>query len=265
MQYSFFLRLFPLVFCFGSLSPLQAQFSSAIDSLENVLAKTADPYDKANLYYNLGKLYLRSDFDKSSKYAQQAMQLYPSDKFDKQGNCYTLLGIIAAQTSNPSKALHYLDSASYFYQKIKDQEGLAIVYSNTGAIYININQHNKGAEYLYKSLAIHEQNKDTNGIVTSLNNLLAIHVTLFEYNKAQNIAHKIFNWVDTNSYNGSVVLAMTTHSMGNIFFNQQKLDSSLYYYQKTIPLFQKLNNREYLAIIYSQCAEIYALQKQAPK
>ncbi|MFT5645497.1 MAG: sensor histidine kinase YesM [Aureispira sp.] len=239
---------------------LQGQSSSTTDSLKNSAEKSKIPDEKANLYYQLSKQYLGSDFDKAEQYAQLAFQYYTDDNYLKKGDCYGLFTAIYAQTSRVPKALICIDSSIYFYEIIKDTVGLSLAYSSKGAVLILMNQLEGGAQAIYKSLKLNEKAGNITATLSGLHNLLEVYRVLGDFDKMFATCQTILVLAD--STNDTKMKAFVYDAMGVTMFNQSKLDSALMYYQKAIPVFQEIKNQEYVALTYCHIGHIYALQKK---
>ena len=165
-----------------------------LDSLENVIKNYK--YEDTN-YVNL-----------RIKYVARKMFLTPADTTWKTYNNKTL---------TISKKLNY-------------PKGVAISYNNLGIInHYFFSDPLKGLHYYQKSYDIFENEpKLKNYAVSVLTNIGLIYLEQQEYNKAlKSFKTLLINPENNSKYN-------TLFYIGNVFGEQKKLDSAIYYYKKSL-------------------------------
>jgi adenylate cyclase len=201
-----------------------------IDSLKNELAKTKLDSNRVKILLQVSSRYFNASWPDAEAYAVQALELsgkinYPQGK----AIAYKNVGVIKYYNGQPALAVNAWDSAMHYYKIAGDKQGLANVLGNLGGVYTQSNQA-KALEYNLEALQIAEDIKDSFRITTLLINIGALYdkkettiqKALESYRQAIQIA-------STNNY--SDALGMATSNIGNIYLNNDKVDSALYYFK----------------------------------
>ncbi len=189
-----------------------------IDSLENVIKNYKS---KDTAYVNL-----------RIKYVARKMFLTPTDTTWTSYNNKTL---------NISRQLNY-------------PKGIGISYNNLGIIqHYFLSDPLQGLEYYQKSYDVFENEpKFQKYVVAVLTNIGLINLEQQEYDKALKSFKTLLNNPENKSkYN-------TLFYIGNVYGEQKKLDSSMYYYQKALVGAEQNNRHIYIANIKTNLGLIQA-------
>jgi two-component system, NarL family, sensor histidine kinase UhpB len=87
-------------------------------------------------------------------------------------------GFIAGLTGDLQKQTDYYLKALRIYEKLNNESGMAMVYSNLSVLYNDIQQTEKGIEYAKKSIEMRERLKDTRGLSYAYCNISQMYLSI---------------------------------------------------------------------------------------
>ena len=139
-------------------------------------------------------------------------------------------------------------------KNLKYDKGMALCYNNLGIIqHYFLSDPLNALDYYQKSYSIFEKEpKFKNYAVAVLTNIGLINLEQQEYDKAlENFKTLLDNSNHKNSYNA-------TFYIGNVYGEQKKLDSAMYYYKKALVNAEENNQQLYIANIKANLGLIQA-------
>jgi len=188
--------------------------------------------------------YINTNYDKGKIILENTLYLIkkakPIKKIKKiQASCLNLLGLIEKDKSNYPVALEHLFEALKINEAIADVRGQANNLGNIGHIFYEKEEITKAKSYYQKALAISEQHhlEATNHII-SLGN---VEVALLNYTEAENYFFKALTFLENqgNPYS----LGVCYNNLAECYEKQKKWDKALSYYQKSMEVTQKIENK----------------------
>ena len=182
--------LFVLFGC--SFCSANAQRYEYADSLKSQVASHPEVKNLLPLSY----FYLEIDLDSSMKYAQHAYEVALNNKSENhEAWSLSLIGAILWRGGNTDQALRSLLQSLKIFERLNDSLGLSIAYINLGALYAGQNDPGGALSYLFNSLK-----------TTPVRKVPSNPVEL-KPNFQRSLAYGL---------------------IGNIYLNQNNLDSALY-------------------------------------
>ncbi len=192
-------------------------------------------------------------------------------------NAYT--ADVFRKTGNLSDALKYTQKAKNIFEKIDDEENLAVSYEKLGDIYQNMGKFNEALEYFEKRRKLGEElyqsnpqsERLKNGLAISYEKLGDIYQNMGKFNEALEYFEKYNNLSEelyqSNPQSESLKngLANSYGILGDIWGKLGKLDKFLDYIKKANNLFEELYQsnpqsetlKNGLAISYEKLGDIY--------
>lgn len=153
------------------------------------------------------------------------------------------------------KALKTLDSLNSVLENKSEYALLGFSHRIISDIYMNQLDKKKALTEIEKSIGYFKKGKDSQGLVLSILNKGNIYLlkgdlllAMKTYSGGNALAQK--NGLEYEA-------AMLTKNMGLIFFNQQKFDTALEYYNKSLKVFLKLNKTKAVADTYLNIGNCY--------
>ena len=283
-------RLLPLIAFIFVLQLSYSQNRQRADSLIQVLQSTQDYRAKTRILLNISNEEKIRDPGKSFKYAQEAQQIAQRIDYDSaEVRAMILMGanysrmtllkeaieigeqIIEKATRYDMKleiadgrsimAVAYAQGGDYdnssklyfenlkLYEKLNEKRLLGITMGNIGADFLEQRSYEKALEYANKALSIGIATNDMTLVTDQYSNLAAIYYSgthnlpevLKYFFKSLEIAIKI----DDFQLQGNNML-----NIGHVYMEMNNLDSSYFFFNNALSIFQKLDNPISLADNY---------------
>ncbi|MBX2891530.1 MAG: tetratricopeptide repeat protein [Saprospiraceae bacterium] len=168
----------------------QSDYGKALQHFEQALAlleKAGDRNYLSVVYGNMGGLYReQSNFPKAIECITKSLRLAEeTNDFKKVADAY--VGIATIYYNDPNgndKAQEYLLKALEIYEKLGNEEGVALVYGNLSALFLEKEDYDNALSFNEKSLRVQQKRGDRYGAATSLHNRAAILASLGRYQEA---------------------------------------------------------------------------------
>jgi tetratricopeptide (TPR) repeat protein len=140
---------------------------------------------KANMLYEISKIYRGSDPTKAIDYASQSLIIAQQINFKKGiGNAYFALGVSFTQKGEFAQALDVLDKSLKIQKEIDDKMGIATTRNCIGLVYYSLGNYPLSLQNHLLALKIREDINDKNGIAASYNNIAIVYMMQKSYDKA---------------------------------------------------------------------------------
>ncbi len=211
-----------LVFFFGFYVCSSALAQNARDSLLLLLSKSVENEEKALLHHNIGWEYYPNAPDSMRFFFGKALS--STKKPLTIANSQRGMGVASYLLTDYQNAMDFYLKSLDGFQSLKDNLGVARCYNSIGLCLSSLKNYQAAVAYHWKSM----------GILQKMLNTYSDADTLLKAKKA--LGHNYINLIV--SYEES----------------PQK-DSTLYYTQKSIALFQSMNDSLYLAMSYNRKAQ----------
>ncbi len=166
------------------------------------------------------------------------------------------LGYDYSNKGKAKEALDYYQQALELHKQLGNKTGEASSLNNIGAIFHGIGYEKKALYYCKKSLAIKVEIGNEKGIAMSLNNVGTIYKELGESKKALSYYKKALDIKNKNGGKKGIILK----NIGHIYLSQHKLNDALSNYKKAIVLFNQTEDKKNLAETQKGVGEVYFQQ-----
>ncbi len=177
-------------------------------------------------------------------------------RLDELANLYTGLGLFYGLTmENRQKQLFYFFKAKDIFMSLKDTSSLAMIYTNIGDAYLNLNQLDSGLVYSKKSYDMSPKTAFEKLAGLSLELIADIYLKKGNYSLAKEYSKLA---VHTSIEHGTLLgLGYACSNLSDIFLRQGAIDSSLYYAQKAFEVSNQMNDSFFLADAAADLAKLY--------
>ncbi|MEM7107055.1 MAG: CHAT domain-containing tetratricopeptide repeat protein [Bacteroidota bacterium] len=219
----------------------EARVSSlnALEGLRNKLGPS--PFWEAELYHQLATTYLlQAEYDSTIKYFNEAIELrlnIGDRALSGLSASYSNLGATYGQLGDVNKQLDYFIKALEIDRKFYGEEHLYVAYdlSNIGAGFQRLELNHKGLTYFVQALEILKKIGNTGGIYS---NVLYNIGTVYQYDRQLETALEYLSFALKNNiklygeehYTNANICA----KIADNFYQQQLIDSSIWYYDKAL-------------------------------
>ncbi|MES2837254.1 MAG: tetratricopeptide repeat protein [Bacteroidota bacterium] len=237
---------------------------NSIDSIQKILLKSKEDTTKVNLLNALSDEYSNSDFNKSLKYAEEAVKLAEKLNY-KKGLSVSLnnVGNAIMSQGNYKKSIDYFIKALKVAEEIGFEYELANAYGNIGNANYWQGIYSPALENHIKALKIREKINDKKGIAGSTVCIGVVYYSQQNYDKAIDYylkAIKIYEEINDN--NG---VALTLGNMGGVYMYSGKYDKAIEVFLKAHKIYEKLGNKNSIAGSLNNVGVIYYEQKNNKK
>jgi len=205
-----------------------------LDSAKVIYSRYEDKNLLLRSYFNIGESYYQlGDYNTAIDYYNEAVSF--SDGRDPKLHSVALnnIGGIYLDKQEYTKALKYFNKSEAVDSA---NEQLFNIYLNKGHAYDGLGDYNKAIEFYEK--AYKKTDEDNEKLFKVYNNLSVAYRKIGDYKIAQKYVRKGIKLNDSKSKSGRY------NNLGDIFFNENQLDSALYYHKKAViteaPEFEKL-------------------------
>jgi tetratricopeptide (TPR) repeat protein len=242
--------IFLLIICVTAFNFLKAQ-DQIIDSLKNVLNKTATDTSKIKILSELSEICDIKDIPRYSRQAvmiaEKKIHLPNLEKKEKHfylfhlSKAYNNIGFYYSEKNDLEKATEHYLNALKIQEDINDSIGAAASLNNIGLIYNQQNKTDKAIEYFEKSLNISQRLNDMDGLAGALINIGAIYNRQGNILKAIDYYNKALKTYGTA--NNKQGLATALNNIAFIYSNQNDDTKALEYYKKAFALQRELKDK----------------------
>jgi signal transduction histidine kinase len=211
---------------------------------------------EAESYSNLSLVYYYDGkYDNDLKYSLKAISIY--EKINNQEKLaleYGELGYRMKKT-NLVKGIYYMQKGKGIAEKNNFQKPLLSIYNNYGYLK-ELNKEDDSALFFYKrGLIIKEKIKDSVGIPYSLNNIALIYLKQNKYNESTNLLNRAFNI--RLKLKDQIGIAENYFYFGDLNFNQQRYSEAIDFYQKSLNIAQKNSYLDLVKSCFKAISESY--------
>ncbi len=248
-----------------SLTNNYSQNEDSLSAFSNSIAEHF-PHQKAIIDIRIAFVhYSQGKYSLAGHYFQEAANEYLKDSLlEKQAEQLANIGVTQEVSGQYTKAIDtYLHSLAIF-DSLKITLKSALLYNNIGIVYQQLKEFDKALNYYKKSLSITEElgrddinAKRYNNIASVFEDMkINIDSSLFYYQKAYTIWKR-----DTNIR----FLAIVENNLGKIYLVKNNLSKAEKYFNKALKLCLMHNQKNNLAQIYRNQAQLFIYQKKYSK
>jgi len=249
---SFIMKIFIFLFLIILfVSQTQAQ-KDYIDSLKEKLNYQTEDTSKYKLLYAIATANMFTQADTSVEYARKSLQLAQKLKNKKkEASCLGTLCVGLTVLGNYASALEFGFKALEIFTNLKDTSSLIITNLQLMNCYKEQEDYTEALKYGYQAKQFFKTAEDPGkkGLVLSV----------------MSSVYEKLNRLDSALYYGKQALQLypewsgTSLTLGDIYFKQGFLDSSLKYYRSTILFASNNGLNKYLSDIYNNMSKLFDL------
>ncbi len=234
-----------------------------IDSLTKAV-DTAPDSIKADIYYHIGKDFLRISPDSCKMYIDLSLD-YCEQFDDKQyeAECYSVLGALEKYQG------HYEEALTYHLKSLKLKEGsdnwygLAVTYNDIGIVYKQMKRWREALGYYKKSNQAALKANLVYAISFTYNNQGTVYNELGKRDSAMNSYDSALHYAELSKSTGAMATALA--NIADVNIADKKYDKALASFTKCL-YYDKLNEDKYgMALSHMELARCYDALGQPKK
>jgi signal transduction histidine kinase len=213
-------------------------------------------------YFTLSKAYwARGNYRLSIEFGFKALKIYEhSSHVYHWGESYLALARTFIDLKNPQQARHYLEEAKKLALENKNNRLLADVYREYSMLLTETNRYDSALMLSDMGLKMYAEFRDTLNSAILLSRKAKVYAFRGEYEKSRtlnNRARVLDSLVGNRRAMGIGYL-----QAGQNAFYMNKLDSTIYFLNKSIPISRSINNYNALVRIHQLMAKVYERQQK---
>ncbi len=223
------------------------------------IAKKAGSYNVIGLAYkSMGvSCFYTGDKPRALDYYKKGLENFKKAKNPEgMSDCFNNIGLLFEDWSR-------FDSAYYFYQKsmaietlLNNKKGMALSLINLGNINYYRRDFKQALDHFYRAMLFFKEAGDADGEAKAFNNLSIIYWKWNKPQKALKYLHKAETiYLHNNGYRGLSRIYLNSAEIYSKVFKRYK--KAMEYYQKSLKLKKKLDDKEGIALLYNDIGSLY--------
>lgn len=247
-------RILFFIFIFFNVSHFLSITQS--DSLIIKLSQTHDKKQKAEILCRLAGIEASKNVDLSNRYAKQALKEIEEDISEDasrlSAKLYRILGVNYFYNGHNDSSIIACEKALAISRKMNDNAGIAEAYNSMQTAYREIGNYSKAVEVSSQAQRYFEKDNNLKGQAKAILNIgilygdQKLNKRSLEYlNKAKVLFFKLH---DTAQWANAIT------RVGNVYMDNELHDSAKIMYLKALSLFQGINHKRGIAVIYNNLA-----------
>ena len=253
--------LFPII--------CKAQNQIIVDSLLIESEKTENIEDKSGILIQLSRLYWKTDYNLSVKYAKDALDILKDKNKVTYVSALRTLGNAYLFSGNYDEALKYFFQGQNLAEKLNDAFELFATTVSIGVVYDRLGNFDEAMNYNFKALGIYNESKKAGqsdkmdaGAISLYNNIGNIYLSRNELDKAEEYYQKgLALGEEKKSYYN---IGSIANNLGKVKDKLNDSINALYYFNKSKDIRIANNDNSELALSYYVLAEFYLLHQNYP-
>jgi tetratricopeptide (TPR) repeat protein len=205
-----------------------------VDSLKSVLENLKDDSAKVNALNELSSLLYTTQPDIAIMYAVESQELGEKIRFYK-GVALALkyIGLGYYTKADYIETIEYWKQSMAVYDSIGDKSGVSNLLNNLGTVYYDQGDEATGVEYYLSAARTAEEVQDKYRMSNAYFNIGAAYATNPEtYNLSLEYFMLAYNF--SEEFEDYYVVGLAAANIGELFFLEDKYDSALIYYEKSL-------------------------------
>lgn len=200
--------------------------------------------------------YLKGNYDKSTDFHFQAINLYEKNKMYKElSESYGEYGY-QLKRRDLKKAVDYMRTGMYIALKYKiDSLAIAKLYDNYGVLQEMLNNVDSAFFYYTQALGIKKKYQDSLGIPFTLNKIAVLEASRGNFKEAYKLLDKSNQFRDKEF--GAFGRAENLSIKADFLRMQNKIDSAIIYYEKCLQTSLSLGYNYLISYCYAYLTELY--------
>jgi serine phosphatase RsbU (regulator of sigma subunit) len=225
-------------------------------SLIKLLKQNIPDTEKANIYVKLSDLYLRSNFETSAQYAENAITLARKIGYKKaEAGGLNMLGEMHYRKGEFREAEDKFGRALGYYLELHDAEGIAESKNHLGTVCYKRGNNELAIKYFMEALPTFEKLKSPTGLTATYINIGLVYDNLHEFKKAIEFYNKAIGYAKEIGDDNSI--ASCYNNLGGVYTDMHETDMALECLNRSLKIKEKVGNKAGMAGTLNNIGAIY--------
>lgn len=225
-------RIYPIIVWLMLIFPVEIAASVNIDSLKQKINTRKADTNLYKIYYSLTDEYMNAELDSALYYSQLSQEVARQLNDSKRlGKAMTNSGIIYIMMNNSDKAFECFSESLELYKSIGDPELIGEALNNLGIYYNQMNQLPASLEHYLDALNHFELSGNIRKQALACNNIGIIFYDQKEYDNALHYYQKALNML--TGIDNDEGIAIASNNVGNVYFQNKSYDTALLFYNQS--------------------------------
>ncbi len=226
------------------------------DSLKSALVKCTVKQQRAEILCKLAGIETGNNVDLSNEYARQALKEIEKelsgDASRLSAKLYRILGLNYFYKGHNDSSIIVCEKALAISKKMNDNSGIAEAYNSMQMAYREIGNYLKAVEVTTLAQRYFEKDNNLKGKARAILNIGILYGDLKQNRRSLEYLNKakvlFFDLKDTAQWANAIT------RVANVYMELEQHDSSKVMYLEALKLFQKINHKRGIAVIYNNLA-----------
>ena len=233
------------------------QPSTRIDSIKNLIERSAADTSRVNLMIDLSYELTRSNPEEAIHIAQEGYALAQKlNSTEGMATCEANIALAYYSKGDYKKAIEYNLSALSLKEKVGDKIAIAYSYNNIALVYDEMEDHEHALAYYKRAEEYLREAKDKKGLASVQNNIGEVYYSIEKNDSAlyyYSLSLRIM--LELNNKNA---IGMIYTNFASIYFDEEKYDKAIEFDNKSLEIRKELGDTYSIASSFMNLGNDYA-------
>lgn len=227
-----------------------------LDSLKKAISLIDNDSLRVRIHFKIAWNSFYMDEEQALAHIDSAQAIAADNNFGREvivSNHY--YGLYYRGRSDYNKAIQYFKKALEGFKAMGDKRGMTAPLYNLGAVYNDLGDLEHSVDYYLQEMKLNEELELYSSVANSCNGIGILYKQMGDHNQALNFYNKGLSIL--RDYPDKEIEALLDGNKANIFIEQTKWDSALFYAQRAFDIETELQRSWGLAYANNSMAQIY--------
>ena len=237
-------------------SAIHSQNQQKIDSLLNIASTSAADTNLVNIYEQITKIYIKTQFDSAKIYGRKMLVISENLGYHKgiaMGN--NILIKAFHRLNKHDSTLYHIKKANENLEKLGESPIWAHSITEIANVYSNIDKYDSALILYNEALKFYQVNDDVFSSTKVLINIGKLYIISGEFTKAGKYLYEAK--LNFNDFNNDNLFITVENSLAGLYMRQQKFDSAISIQNRIIKYYQSINDYAVLGVAFTNLGSAY--------
>lgn len=237
------------------------------DSLERVLAKTAQDTNRVQLLIRISRFYDANDQKKATILLNEALSLSKKLKFEAgEANALVKLAVVSMEVNAYDYSDSCLQEALKIATRMKDTLFLGIIHNNFGMVHFEKFDYPRSLEHYFTAVKYLEGIHNESKLTSALNNIANIYFTQKLYDKA--LEYHLRSLEISKRLGAKSSIASSLNNLGLVYREKKDYKKAIEAYEEALKIAIEVNHKVGQSLLWNnlgKCRRIIGQYDEALK